>query len=374
LEILRKRILSTERFQPHLRQNEPDWTSELAKLRLPKKAQEHLVAELKLLWILPFADVPAVRELLLFKYTELPKVEKKVKDQKKEKDLRFCALFRLLTRMALQGSSLFPQNATHLAKRVQFVLSSAPNEAVLLEPLLDLLILESAKSDTGLNFETAADLARVVESEHQRREGVAEQGWKAHDKFDLHRQEVVESPRFKQDWDSIKRHFDIQKFRDSRGIIRRSPIPERNWQRPTQPALDVTRDRFQVAFDFFCWKWFLYGMRGDEPLVEKLTYTLTPFGTQIFIPGFWSLDYVRDINWGAVLKLHRARGIPKQGKKAAQNAKERQEQLARLIKANQEAKQRGIKGAARDTFLKQQAGLAPETDDSQVRRLLRDGK
>ncbi len=201
-----------------------------------------------------------MRELLWFKYIELPRLEKRLRAAQNKHGVRLCGLFRLFIGMALQGRSLCPRNPAHLAKRVQFMLTSAPAEAALVEPLLDLLISEPAKPETGVNFEEASDLARVIESEHQRREGVAEQGWKARDKFDLHRQEVIESPRFKHDWDSMKRHFDIQKFRDSRGIIRRSPLAERNWQRPTQVALDVTRDRFQVAFDFFCWKWFLYGM------------------------------------------------------------------------------------------------------------------
>ena len=72
-----------------------------------------------------------------------------------------------------------------------------------------------------------------------------------------------------------------------------------------------------------------------------------------------------------MLKLHRARGIAKQGKKAAQNAKERGEQLQKLAIANGEAKRKGLKGEDRYSFLKQIAGLGPETDDSQVRRMLR---
>ena len=63
VELLRERIISTERFQPHLRSNEPDWNSEVAKLRLPKKVQEQLVTELKLLWVLPFAGEPEARNL-----------------------------------------------------------------------------------------------------------------------------------------------------------------------------------------------------------------------------------------------------------------------------------------------------------------------
>jgi hypothetical protein len=170
----------------------------------------------------------------------------------------------------------------------------------------------------------------------------------------------------------MKRHFNVEKFQDSRGIIRRSLLPERNWQRPSHPPLDVIRSRFQVAFDFFCWKWFLYGMRRDEPLVEKLTFTLTPYGTQVFIPGYWSFDAARDIAWKEVIRLHRARGIGKQGEKVAQNRRHRSAQLQKLAAANREAQRRGLSGMARYEFLKTRAGMAQGMDDAQVRRMLRD--
>jgi hypothetical protein len=258
-----------------------------------------------------------------------------------------------------------------LAKRIVFALTNPSDKAANLEPLLDLLVNGSAKPQTGANLDEASDLAAVIESEHQRREGVAEHLWKAQHKFAQHRQEVLNNAEFKRDWKSINRHFDVAKFRDSRGIIRRSSLPERNWQRPSQPPLDVTASRFQVAFDFFCWKWFLYGMRNDEPLVEKLTFTLTPFGTQVFIPGYWSFDAARDVGWKEVVRLHRARGVRKQGEKAAGNRRQRSEQISKLMAANGEAKRRGLTGPSRYEFLKTKAGLAQETDDAQVRRMLR---
>jgi pterin-4a-carbinolamine dehydratase len=153
-----------------------------------------------------------------------------------------------------------------------------------------LLVGETAEARTGNNFAEAAAADLIVLSEHQRREGMAEGAWKASHKFDLYRQDLLRNAEFQRDWQGLKRHFTVQKFQDSRRIIRRSPVAERNWQRPTHPELEVSRERFQVAFDFFCWKWFLYGMRGDEPLVEKLTCTLTPFArNKVTHPHFASL-------------------------------------------------------------------------------------
>ena len=148
-------------------------------------------------------------------------------------------------------------------------------------------------------------------------------------------------------------------------------LPERNWQMPVFPNLELTRDCFQVVFDFFCWKWFRWGMKGDEPLVEKLPSTITPYGTQIFIPGSWSFDAARDVDSKKLLHLHRARGVSKQGVKLAANRQNRAGQLARLKQANEAARRQRLRCEARYAFLKEQAGLSPLTDDAQVRRMLR---
>lgn len=367
---LLERINSDPEFQPHLRKSEPDWASEISKYGLSEGMEQELVASLKLLWVLPFADAPTIRELLLFRYTELPIIEEQFKKAKDRTGLRFVALYVLLLRMLLQGNSIVPQSTTHLANRLRLTLKTPSAERESLTPLLHLFIGKDLTASTGKNFAEVADLESVVISEHQRREGTAEGGWK-NNKFELYRQELSESPEFRQDWERIKQRFNLEKFRDSSRIIRRTATPERNWQRPTHPEMEVTKDRFQVTFDFFCWKWFLYGMRNDEPLIEKLTYTLTPYGTQIFIPGYWSLDYVRDVNWREVLKLHRARGIHRQGQKLINNLKAQREQLARLKGAEREAGRLKLRGKARYQHLKQKAGFAQTMDDSQLRRLLR---
>ncbi len=36
-------------------------------------------------------------------------------------------------------------------------------------------------------------------------------------------------------------------------------------------------------------------MRGDEPLLMKLSVNITPHGTMIFIPAYWSFDAKRDV-------------------------------------------------------------------------------
>jgi len=283
-----------------------------------------------------------------------------------------CALFELFTNMALQGNSLSPQNPVHLARQAQLAIESPPTGRDQLGALLDLFVdAASLNPRVGNNTAEVSDLETVVLSEHERREGLAEQAWKAGHKFTEYGRALLENPEFHADWQALKRHFKVARWRDSRGIIRRSRLPERNWQRPTHPDLSVTVERFQVAFDLFCWKWFLYGMRDDDPLLEKLTYTLTPYGTQIFIPGYWNFDPARDINWKRVTRLHRARGLEKQGEKLAANRRAREDQLHRLKAATAEAKKRKLRGEARYSFLKASVGLAHSTDEAQIRRMLR---
>ena len=54
-------------------------------------------------------------------------------------------------------------------------------------------------------------------------------------------------------------------------------------------------------------------MHGDEPLLMKPSVVFTPLGTQIFIPGYLSLDAKRDLDFKRINTLHKARGLPRQG-------------------------------------------------------------
>ena len=372
VERLRSLIYSTKEFEPHLRASEPDWAGWVADAKLSPDSAEALVTQLRRAWLLPFADVQGIADLLVFQHTRLGAMREKFRQKKNDRAVRLCALFELLVTMALQGNSLCPQNPVHLARLAQLSLESPTPGRDRLDALLELFVdQKSATARTGNNASEAADFEIVLKSEHERREGLAEQAWKAPHKFTAYRQSLLDNPEFHADWATITRHFEVARWRDSRGIIRRSRLPERNWQRPTHPDLGVTTERFQVVFDFFCWKWFLYGMRDDEPLLEKLTYTLTPFGTQVFIPGYWNFDPARDIDWKAVTRLHKARGLEKQGEKLTANRRERATQLQRLKKADTEAKAQKLRGKARYEFLKAKAGLAPATDEAQMRRMLR---
>lgn len=375
VERLRRLIYSTQEFRAHLPASEPDYDAVAKRARLPAAARQDLADCLRGVRLLVFVDFEAVAELLVFKFAELPALKERLAAAQESAGLRLVALFEYLLEMAMQGNSLFPQSPARLAAVAREALKSGRFDEARLAPLAELLLdPQTGAPRAGANAAMAADLDVVILSEHQRREGMTEWAWKSEQKYQDYRQEVLDHPEFQADWAALGRRFNLVRQRDSHGIIRRSPIPEGNWQRLTHPPPPAAGEPFQVAFDFFCWKWFLYGMRGDEPLPEKLFVTLTPSGTQLFIPGYWNLDPHRDIRWKAVTRLHRARGLAKQGPKLAANRRQRHDQLRRLLIAEGEAKQRGLRGEHRSSFLKQQAGLAAETDDRQVRRLIAEAK
>ena len=375
IERLRQLIYSTQSFEPHLRQEEPDWEAWVAGSVTDPDAAKTLVADLRQLWLLPFMDVRAGADLLLFRAVELQDRRRAFTRTKDVEGLRLCSLFDLLVQMTLQGFSIIPQNPAHLAQQVAQALRFSQKQRVHLRPLLELLIDDKTfQPRTGLNTAEAADLETIIESEHERREGMMERTWKADFKYHDFAAAVVGHPEFLRDWKRLQASFPIARFTDADGVIRRTGLQEGNWRRPIFSDLGREEQAFRVAFDFFCWKWFLYGMRGDEPLVQKLACTLTPYGTQIFIPGYWSFDPMRDLNWPEILRLHRARGVAKQGPKLNSGRIQRQEQLRRVAKAAAEATRRGLRGKVRYTFLKQAAGLTERTDDAQVRRMLREAR
>lgn len=313
---------------------------------------------------LAFANQEWITALLRFRDETLPMLTRGGENKKQ------AALFAEFLDMALQGNSVHPSDPLQLAEAAKEALrgKKIPKALKVLEQLLVGDDLSQRSGNNALKF---ARPELVVAHEHQRRTGGFKVAYKAPIKYSGYRKQVLDSKEFWADWALLKGAFKVEDHQDANGIVRRSPNPEYNWRRPETMELDREATAFRVAFDFFCWKWFLWGMKRDEPLVEQLFYAITPYGTQIFIPGYWSLDAARDIHWDAIKQLHASRGVPRQGKKLDRNRKLHLKQLRQLVRANAEAKRRGIRGANRYALLKKAAGLVPETDDAQVRRLLR---
>ena len=168
----------------------------------------------------------------------------------------------------------------------------------------------------------------------------------------------------------------LSKFADHKGIVRRHLVGERSMRDYWPVRWMKTADRFHAVFDVFCQRWNLYGMRGDHPLPLKLTANVTPFGTMIFIPTYWSFDPKRDLNWSAITALHKARGVRKQGSKLGANQAAAHLERARAAKLAKEADALKLKGEKRISWMIEKLGWDSRTDERQLRRILaksRDG-
>ncbi len=372
LESLRSRIVQAANGPAP--ESEPEWEQWITPLGLQDGQRKALASSLRRMWSLPFADTGALADILIFRHTRLPVIQEKARTSGHSQVSRRCSLFELLVDMALQGNSVFPQNPTHLAQQVQQALANPEQPRTNFDVLLALLVSADGKCQPGFNFPAVKDLEEIVQYERGRRSGSPEWCLKAAHKYDLYAAEVKQNAEFIRDWKLFADRFTLDRYRDQQGIIRRSPLVEGNWRKPTASDMSHEDHRFQVAFDFFCWKWFLYAMRGDEPMAQKLAVTLTPFGTQIFIPGFWSLDPVRDINWAKVTRLHRARGISRQGEKLIENRKAHGELVKKIHAGDKVARRQGLRGEARYAFIKRTAGLSANTDDAEIRHYLRQGR
>ncbi|PYL08730.1 MAG: hypothetical protein DME33_06560 [Verrucomicrobia bacterium] len=216
----------------------------------------------------------------------------------------------------------------------------------------------------------------VSEHEHSVQYGNYEPLIRARHKYDNVERLLAEDPAFQAQWNAIKAHFDVKKFTDHKGIIRRRLVTERSMRDYWPVRWTKTADRFHAIFDVFCQRWHLYGMRGDRPLLLKLTANLTPFGTMIFIPAYWSFDPKRDLNWRAITALNKARGVPKQGSKLSANQSAARSEAIRATQVRKEADALKLKGEARTLWMLQKLNRDLRTDERQLRRILtraRDG-
>jgi len=209
----------------------------------------------------------------------------------------------------------------------------------------------------------------VARHEHAVQHGDYEPLVHAQHKFDDIERQLARNPAFKADWRAIQERFDVKQFQNHKRIIRRRLVSERSMRDGWTFRCASQAGLFREVFDVFCQRWNLYGMRGDQPLLMKLTVNLSPFGTMIFVPAFWSFDAKRDVNWRAITTLHKARGVPKQGRKlaAARSAQYEEAERARCLWA--EAGTLGLKAEARSGWVMGKLGWHPDTDERTLRRL-----
>lgn len=212
----------------------------------------------------------------------------------------------------------------------------------------------------------------VTEHEHLVQKGDYEGLLKTSGKYDPIEESVVNDPEFQRQWTSFKEVWNVGEYQNDAGIIRRNITGERNLR---GKAFDVdwskAHHRFRAAFDAFCTRWNLYGMKNDYPLLNKLSVNLTALGTMIFIPAYWSFDAKRDVRWDGVMALHRPRAFKKQGEALAENAAQRRKDAAKLKLLDAEAKSLKLRGEAKHAYLCKGLGWDERTDPKRLARLRR---
>ena len=110
-------------------------------------------------------------------------------------------------------------------------------------------------------------------------------------------------------------------------------------------------------------------MQNDEPLLLKLAVNLTPHGTMIFIPSYWSFDPKRDIRWDAIAALHKVRVPKRQGTALAEGHAERMKLAEKLRTLDAEARRLALRGEKKHAFLCAGLGWVPETSAKRIGRL-----
>jgi hypothetical protein len=212
----------------------------------------------------------------------------------------------------------------------------------------------------------------VAAFEHDIESGRYEKMLKQAAKFDEQEKALLQNEQLAAEWAELKRLFDIKQFQNSRGVIRRRMSQERNLREPGWPfEWSDLRRRFHFFFDAFCYRWKLYGMEHDRPLLLKISVNPTPHGTMILIPRHWSLDPRRDLDWPLITRLHRSRGAKKQGPKLSQTRIEKLDEARQVRKLLEKARKKGLRGDSLHEFICIQMKRDIRSDPSWWKRLRR---
>jgi hypothetical protein len=217
-----------------------------------------------------------------------------------------------------------------------------------------------------------AEAQRVVgDYEHDISQGRYEKLVLQQAKFVELENQLAADPELRAAWTELKQHFKIDRFQNQRGVIRRRMSQERNFREGWNFDWRSRKARFLVTFDALCYRWDLYGVEKDRPLLLKVSVNPTPHGTMIVIPRHWSFDKRRDLNWAEIGKLHRAHGASRQGPKLSVARVQRLEEALAAKQHYDEATRHGLRGDARHAAVLRKLGKDPRTDASCVKRLLR---
>lgn len=216
--------------------------------------------------------------------------------------------------------------------------------------------------------------AEIERFEHLVQSGKYDRLTKQPAKFKEVEAALSEDQDFDNSWRLIKSHFDISKLANRSGVIRRRLSQERNFRPDWKFSWSTKKQRFLVLFDAMCHRWKLYGIQKDKPLLLKVSINPTPYGTMIVIPGHWSLDNKRDLDWAAIKRIHRVHGAVNQGPKLSE-ARIEKKQVSQKVKALwEEARKHNLRGDKRAEYVFTAMKVDLRTDVSWIKRHLREAK
>ena len=211
--------------------------------------------------------------------------------------------------------------------------------------------------------------AAVADHERHVAKGVYENLVKTQAKYSQNELAIKSDSELSRQWTRLKAAFNVRAYQDHKGVIRRTMTVERNLRLPFAVNMKRPHAVFHAAFDAFCLRWNLYGMQHDEPLLLKLAVNLTPYGTMIHIPAYWSFDPKRDIRWEAIAKLHRTRVHGRQGSALAEGVAERMKAAEKLCQLDREVRRLGLKGEKKHEFLCAGLSWDARTSPKRISRL-----
>jgi hypothetical protein len=347
----------------------PDFKTEwLARFGLDSKTWRSVVV--KHTAALPLITPTESRALVRALFTEIPALLAKRSDQTLHtlsQAFGWCCFSIWQCESAMPA---FPENyAFYLLEQLRKPAGRVPKEATLLARLI-LGRTEIMDGECGLNRLLLANPEIVRASERLMLHGGYDVYLNARIKYEEILETLNSSEEFRSDWNDLKQQFPHETR--IKAIIHRSLLPERNWERGGGAKFKSRGEPFQALFDLFCWKYYLWGMKANVPLLMKPSVVFTPLGTQVFVPGYLSFDAKRDLNLSKIARLHRARGVPKQGPTYAANRKRRTHLRERSHAADREARSLGLKGDRRYEYIAKKLLLPLDCDFRQIRKLLED--
>ncbi len=210
-----------------------------------------------------------------------------------------------------------------------------------------------------------AEQQRAMERERRQHAGDHDAILRNPAKFEAQDLKVRNDPKRIAHWNRIQELFKMGKHRHHKlGMVRRTLYldggmpPEEFYY---EKAKSEEKWLFKAITDRYFKRYGLYAMRFDEPLVEKLKVTRTPFTTTISIPRWMNISQ-EDIVWEAVFDTHWDPDLKKQGVKASLNEIDRLEMLRRIDTASIQAQSEGLKGEPMRRRIEELAKLPSNTD------------